>query len=463
MIFVMISGVASAQLFDFSSESGFCVNGFAELGLVLQMAFAADGGNDYFATDADLFNVALQFGAQSFTPTAAIYPYVNLLVWEDGDQYISVFFRVRMRWGGTGWKQSVTTTTTDPFRIESYGASITWQFSETAYLDLYNGNLHIETFGTEVYYAGTIGLPTVSLGFDLEMMQLAISLAGPFGLDQYGIGPWVDFNGPTGFTAGDDLTPYHLWININNIDLDIMNLSVGIGYEFYNTYTYDATIYAGLDAEDTLGIAGTVYGSLPVWANIVPEKGGALLFSLDFGLTMEGLIAVGLYEELFYGLTTGSFFNDVVLDISLLLVDGLTVNLWTEFYFDMVLGNSDIDGYEIGATGMGFWFPAWLYVSYDLDLGGMSLSPYLFAGADLGGLLMGETGRGWFLSVGANLGLGGGYIRVPFEIMITNAPNEGWVAGTTTNYLTTAYIYGGGESGLQAVVYITLGIIFELD
>jgi hypothetical protein len=462
ILFTLLTGTVYAQWADaVIQDSPFDIYSFAEMGIMGIVGILPE--NDYLDPEARTFYFGFEFGAQSWTPMFAMYPTFAGTLWEDGDQSVYAFGRIRIKLQGNGWKAAPV--------LESYGAQAIWYFSDTGYLTVYDGNVNLFAFGSEVYLLQTLGNAYIEAGFDLDMMSLVINLMGPFGDDAYGVSGgshgYLNYDYTDGWTSTDGTAPYLFTIQLLGIDIEPMTLNVILGYQFHNTFEWDsASEYGG-------GSYTGIVNEYPVWLGYMYEKGGALLAQIGLDVSIEGIMDIYLEETFYYGMTAGQMMSDTYLTIALTMVDGLDLQIRTEFYMDMVMGTDDIDGFVLDAVDAGFWWPVFFRVAYSLDMGGMVITPFLDAAADIAGIAFfgddPEITRGWYIAAGANIDLAGGYVRLPFQVYITNAPGEGFgIMGDPLYYGHTVYIYGdtswwGATDLLIAKTYISFGIMFILD
>jgi hypothetical protein len=468
MLIIGFSAVATAQVPDTQGKLAdiFRVYNFADLNFFIQagMYLGEDWkDNAFYPDDAYPFAVNIKFndGYNNWTGVLAFYFRLDAPgVWEGDDgQYFDYYGRLRINFQDDA---------SEGFRLDYSEA--TWGINDTTSLTI--GNTRYSSFyGT----AKRTNYMQMAMAMDMMTFVFELRAIGDQGDGIYDDGI-IDFallysepDYPTGMGLLVDGDGYfEVLLGLWGIDLETIYIDVTAIYGFINTLQWDSA------AE---------YGG----GRTKREKGGYIWGDIYAGITLEDIMEIGFNDTLYVGLTQGIFKNEVILSLDVTAVENLTVALSAMFGFE-TYSEVEVDGYLLpsmeDAEGIGMYIvlPVDLEIGYTLDMGGMSVYPYLYGNVDLGGMIMGVDQdidydkRPWDLKVGANITLAGGNVLIPICFEVTNfgymsydtTPNPGtmefyamYYYGGTHTY--NILLFGGDPQAYIAKLYILIGIQFDLQ
>jgi hypothetical protein len=379
----------------------------------------------------------------------------------------------------------------DSTSVLNYGAYGAWFISDEMTLIL-----GYDRVGNERYIA-----------FEMytDMMTLAIQLEEDNADNANG----VDYDGYEAIIQGDG--QYELNIALVGIALDPLTIDFEVEYGFVNTTGWDSAAeyesYGYFGGYSALGLlAGLGYsvvtdeaggyliydGAVWTWTGSLDafvqglgfaeetyvgrgrSKAGDIDAILELDVALESLMSIYLYEEFYYDLSMGEYYNEVQVIIGLDMVEGLTAELGIDFYLEGY-AEAEVDGYVFDAVPMELFMPITLNVAYNLG----AINIYAMGGADIADLFDANgysylyTKRGWFMRVGADINLDAtGYFTMPIHVTVSNMDyvlyNFYYGAEELVTYgahcvgLFIYHGYGYTYNPFLTKVYITLGIRADL-
>jgi len=423
---MLSAGVAGAQVtFTPTGEFG--------LSLQVGMAFEQFPGQYYNDKDA-MFMVNLnQFG---YVDT--LISYAGELFAGDADTGVGkVSYSGLVYWTSYSMDGS-SGATIDAYQYGYTGATmgVKWAFAENMSLTL-DGYTNLTLMVT---------IP------DLASIRFAFTSAAASG---HGAGIVYTGTG-TGWDLGVNADRFRVNLGLVNLKIDPITVNFNIYYTFRNTAEWT-------DPATRSYPFGAYWGN--AWDN-TKQKAGAMRGVLSIVVALPDLLTVTLSETVWAGFTNKDFYNDLYLQFDLKMVPNLTARLKVRFATASAAEATLADSATVlGALFPIYYMPITVTLAYALDLGGMTLTPYLKGETDLAGMFTDanfdalKKMRGWWARVGFDLGLAGGSITIPFSVTLTNVPDLLMdTANYGDTYATSGAFAGAAAQPLSTKILIALGI-----